>query len=214
MSMRLTQLRRSIPEKAQACFEFVQSIRFRWPAFSEAATAPQVLRRGFGDSFTKGTLLIALLRACGIPARLRVATVPNTLFEGLLKTNYRRVPHAYVEAFINKWQGVDAHVFDADLALAANLRLHAERRLVGYGLHAMGERMWQGSDHAFSQLVRGDTAGTSDEWGPFHDGAQALIILRHVGTVYDTSLRSGVSRVIANRRAAHLRRTAAHFHYL
>jgi hypothetical protein len=70
-TMRLTQLEHAEHLRAVACHEFVRSlktdIRKRQPC-----AAPDVLASCRGTPVEKSNLLIALLRSCGIPSRLRI----------------------------------------------------------------------------------------------------------------------------------------------
>jgi hypothetical protein len=208
MAQRLTQLHRSARGRAVACFGFVRSLPFRWPPGEEYITAPEVLKRGWGDCFAKGTLFVSLLRSVGIPARLRVAAMPSEIFDGLLATDQSSVMHAYVEVMIGaSWLGVDAHVMDGELALAARMQLHREKKHMGYGLHARGEPNWDGEHDAFNQFVKHDPASAPCAyWGPFHDSQYAIDELRHWRGTRDGWLRTRAARVVANRRVAEMRR--------
>ncbi|NCC64875.1 MAG: transglutaminase domain-containing protein, partial [Spirochaetia bacterium] len=46
--------------------------------------ASEVLSLGYGNCLTKTTLLMALLRALGIPCRLKAGTISRVIFRGLL----------------------------------------------------------------------------------------------------------------------------------
>src|SRR3954469_19319802 len=94
---KLTQLKRGEAAKAVACFEFVRSMPFAAEPDASSLTAPQVLRRRRGDAQTKALLFVAMLRALGIPARIRVVALAPAFLAGLVDTGGRPVSHAITE---------------------------------------------------------------------------------------------------------------------
>ena len=110
-------------EKAKALFYFVRDrIKYRIAVFQamekEIFGASFTLKRGYGFCITKSILLIALLRAINIPARLCFADIRNHL----MTDNFRKFSgtdimafHGYAELFINGlWIKVNS-AFDIDL---------------------------------------------------------------------------------------------------
>jgi transglutaminase-like putative cysteine protease len=80
--------------------------------------ASQVFSDGYGQCNTKGTLLIALLRAVGISARLHGFTIYNQLQRGAIP-NYifffapKRILHSWVEVFYNeRWINLEGYIID------------------------------------------------------------------------------------------------------
>lgn len=71
--------------------------------------ASKVLRDGCGQCNTKGTLFMALLRACNIPCRIHGFTIDKELQKGAMTGFvYRNAPknifHSWVEVFFEeKW---------------------------------------------------------------------------------------------------------------
>lgn len=81
-------------------------------------TASQVLKDGYGQCNTKGTLLMALLRAVGIPARFHGFTIYNNLQRGAIP-NYlfaiapERIIHSWVEVSLNdQWINLEGYIID------------------------------------------------------------------------------------------------------
>ena len=67
--------------------------------------ASRVLKDGYGQCNTKGTLLMALLRACGIPCRIHGFMIDKILQKGAMTgLVYKFWPdeifHSYVEAYV------------------------------------------------------------------------------------------------------------------
>ncbi len=70
---------RTDDEMAREIYEFVRDeIAFGYNR-DDTLSASEVLRDGYGQCNTKGTLLMALLRAAGIPARFHGFTIYNDL---------------------------------------------------------------------------------------------------------------------------------------
>ncbi|RYE78883.1 MAG: transglutaminase family protein, partial [Myxococcales bacterium] len=70
------------PERIGAIHAFVRDeIRFGYNRSDDIA-APDVLRDGLGQCNTKATLLMALLRACGVACRLHGFTIDRKLQKG------------------------------------------------------------------------------------------------------------------------------------
>jgi len=81
-------------------------------------TASQVLKDGYGQCNTKGTLLMALLRAVGIPTRFHGFTIYNELQRGAIP-NYLfalapdRIIHSWVEVYFDdKWINLEGYIID------------------------------------------------------------------------------------------------------
>ena len=83
-----------------------------------ASTASQTLVAGRGNCITKTTLLMALLRAVGIPCRFHATLVNKIILRGLAKGwTYRflpeQLPHGWVEIFHNgSWLEMEGHIID------------------------------------------------------------------------------------------------------
>ena len=80
--------------------------------------ASQILTSAYGNCITKSTLLMALLRAVGIPCRFHAMTIRKVIFRGLLpKLSYKLVIkhpyHAWIEIqYNNKWLAMEGHIVD------------------------------------------------------------------------------------------------------
>lgn len=81
-------------------------------------TAEQVLKDGYGQCNTKGTLFMALLRAVNIPCRIHGFTIDKELQKGAMtgivyKNAPRNVLHSWVEVFYNnEWYELEAFILD------------------------------------------------------------------------------------------------------
>ena len=80
--------------------------------------ASKVLSDGYGQCNTKGTLFMALLRACNIPCRVHGFTIDKKLQKGAMTgIVYRNAPqnvvHSWVEVYLeNNWYELEAFILD------------------------------------------------------------------------------------------------------
>lgn len=99
-------------------YNFVRDeIRFGYNA-DDRLPASQVLKDGYGQCNTKGTLLMALLRAVGISTRFHGFTIFNELQRGAIP-NYlfffapKRIIHSWVEVYYNdRWINLEGYILD------------------------------------------------------------------------------------------------------
>jgi len=110
----------SLPEfeRVKDIYNFVRDeILFGYNA-DDAITASRALRDGFGQCNTKGTLFMALLRACGIPCRVHGFTIDKELQKGAMTGFvYRQAPqnifHSWVEVFLEgTWYELEGFILD------------------------------------------------------------------------------------------------------
>ena len=80
--------------------------------------ASRVLKDGYGQCNTKGTLFMALLRACSIPCRVHGFTIDKKLQKGAMTGFvYRNAPdnvfHSWVEVYLDgTWYELEAFILD------------------------------------------------------------------------------------------------------
>jgi len=92
-------------------------IRFGYN-LDDRLSASQVLDDGYGQCNTKGTLLMALLRAVGVPTRFHGFTIYNELQRGAIP-NYlfffapERIIHSWVEVYHGeRWINLEGYIID------------------------------------------------------------------------------------------------------
>jgi len=101
-----------------AVYNYVRDeIHFGYNA-DDKLSASQVIKDGYGQCNTKGTLLIALLRGVGISARFHGFTIYNDLQRGAIP-NYlfffapKRIIHSWVEVFYDeRWVNLEGYIID------------------------------------------------------------------------------------------------------
>ena len=129
-------------EKAKSIYNFVKDeILFGYNA-DDGIKASRVLKDGYGQCNTKGTLLMALFRACGIPCRIHGFTIDKLLQKGAMTgLVYNSAPeeifHSYVEAYVcGQKYALEGFILDEKYlsALQKKFRPQADGSFIGYGV--------------------------------------------------------------------------------
>lgn len=145
----LTQLCKNEREKALAVYGFVKRIPYAKPLKTRLHKAREVMDAARGDAPDKATLLVALLRLAGIPARLRYVELRGEILRGLA-TSFTSAARALVEAHLGgRWLRTDTYIFDATYMAAARERLRAEGWEWGYAMHVAGQPLWDAAGDAY-----------------------------------------------------------------
>lgn len=170
----LTQLCDTDTQKVVAIHEFIKAMPFGCVAGFDDVTAGGVLRNGYGDCHTKGTLFVALLRCVGLPARLRFVTLSSEFLYGIIAPPDNVVIHAIGEVHLDgRWVQTDTYVADTELENSAEKLLLDQGRKLGYGIHLDGARQWDAFNDAHGQSVVSDQASMPvRDWGVAHDPEQ------------------------------------------
>lgn len=147
----------SLYDRIGAVYDFVRNeIRFGYNV-SDDIPASQVLADGYGQCNTKGTLLMALLRAMEVPCRLHGFTIHKTLQRGVMpELIYAIAPesivHSWVEIwFEGRWINLEGFILDDEFLRALQNRFAPTREsLCGYGVGtsclSRPDVSWEGSD--------------------------------------------------------------------
>ena len=103
--------------------------------------ASKVLADGYGQCNTKGTLFMALLRACNIPCRVHGFTIDKRLQKGAMtgfvyKNAPQNVFHSWVEVYFeDKWYELEAFILDrAYLNKLQEIKKDCTGAFCGYGV--------------------------------------------------------------------------------
>ncbi|MEZ8823092.1 transglutaminase family protein [Vibrio amylolyticus] len=122
-------------------YQFVKdSIAFGYNR-DDRLPASDVLKDGYGQCNTKGTLLMALLRAVGISTRIHGFTIYNELQRGaipdyLFVVAPERIIHSWVEIYLDeKWINLEGYILDNDyLEQIQSSFSHTKGAFSGYGI--------------------------------------------------------------------------------
>ena len=143
-------------ERAKAAYEFVRSeIAFGYNS-DDNLPASDVLADGYGQCNTKTTLLMALLRAMGLPCRLHGFTIHKSLQRGIVpEIVYPLAPsnilHSWVEVSIDgRWVTLEGFILDEAVLSALQTAFPDQDSICAYGagtdaLHAPAVG-WSGQD--------------------------------------------------------------------
>ena len=102
----------------KAIYNFVRDEILFGYNVDDSILASQVLSDGYGQCNTKGTLFMALLRACGIPCRVHGFTIDKNLQKGAMtgfvyKSAPKNVFHSWVEVYFEEqWYELEAFILD------------------------------------------------------------------------------------------------------
>ena len=123
-----------------AVYTFVRDhIAFGYNARDDIA-ASQVLADGYGQCNTKGTLLMALLRALKIPTRLHGFTIDKGLQRGVVPPLiYPITPdnilHSWVEVYFEgRWINLEGFILDAPYVHQLQKAFPNQKTYYGYGV--------------------------------------------------------------------------------
>lgn len=132
---------RALPmhERIGAVYDFVRNdIPFGYNEGDELP-ASRVLADGLGQCNTKGVLLMALLRAVGVPCRFHGFTIDKALQKGAVTgLAYRLAPrsivHSWVEVELDgRWLNLEGFILDAAYLGRLQQRFVGARAFCGYG---------------------------------------------------------------------------------
>ncbi|WP_224067818.1 transglutaminase-like domain-containing protein [Vibrio penaeicida] len=104
----------------KAIYNFVRDDILFGYNFDDTIPASQVLKDGYGQCNTKGTLLIALLCAVGVHTRFHGFTIDNQLQKGAIPAYLfvaapKRIIHSWVEIWYgDQWREVEGYIIDSD----------------------------------------------------------------------------------------------------
>ena len=145
----LTQLCKTERDKALAIYGYVKRLPLARRVKLTLRTARQVHDAGRGDGGEKATLLVAMLRIAGIPARIRVIMVSGEILRGVT-SQLGEAPRPVLEVWLHEqWLRTDTFIYDAECMAAARQRLKELGWEWGYGIHVSGAMVWNGYEHAF-----------------------------------------------------------------
>lgn len=105
-------------DRLKSIYSFVRDEILFGYNVDDSIPASQVLSDGYGQCNTKGTLFMALLRACHIPCRVHGFTIDKALQKGAMTgIVYKKAPqnvlHSWVEVYFEGiWYELEAFILD------------------------------------------------------------------------------------------------------
>ncbi len=126
--------------RTKAIYNFVRDEILFGYNVDDSITAAQVLNDGYGQCNTKGTLLMALLRACGVACRVHGFTIDKRLQRGAMTGLVyllapRNVFHSWVEVLLDgRWYELEAFIIDSAYLTKLQRRFANCTEFCGYGV--------------------------------------------------------------------------------
>ena len=128
-------------ERIKAIYNFVRDEVLFGYNVDDSVCASKVLSDGYGQCNTKGTLFMALLRACGIPCRIHGFNIDKKLQKGAMtgfvyKNAPKEIFHSWVEVlFEGRWFELEAFILDKKyLSSLQRLNKDCSGSFCGYGV--------------------------------------------------------------------------------
>ncbi len=199
-------------DKIGAVYHFVQNdLAFGYNQ-SDEMTASDILKDGYGQCNTKGTVLMALLRAVGIPCRFHGFTIEKQLQKGAISgiaywLAPKNIIHSWVEVFYQQqWINLEGFILDKKyLANVQKMFTKIDGNFSGYGIATTNLKNpkidWNGEDTYIQKEGINRDYGIFDDPDTFYRqngsnlrGIKALIyknIIRH-------QMNSNVQRIRNN----------------
>lgn len=198
-------------ERIGAVYDFVRNeIAFGYNEGDELP-ASRVLSDGIGQCNTKSTLLMALLRAVGIPCRFHGFTIDKPLQKGAItglayQLAPQRIIHSWVEVTLEgRWIVLEGFILDAPYLASLQRRFPQARRFCGYGaatpdLSAPGVE-WRGQDTFIQKDGIAENFGLFDSPDAFYErhGSNLSGVKRWL---YQRFIRHGMNRTVARVRSS------------
>ena len=126
-------------DRIGAAYDFVRNeIAFGYNR-SDDIPASEVLADGYGQCNTKGTLLMALLRALGVRCRLHGFTIHKALQRGVVPALVypvapKEILHSWVEVETESgWVNLEGFILDAPFLASLQREFNESESLCGYG---------------------------------------------------------------------------------
>ena len=174
----------------------------------DALPASQVLADGYGQCNTKGTLLMALLRALGIPCRFRGFTIDKGLQRGVVPELVyplapRNIIHSWVEVqYRGEWLELEGFILDQGVLTALQAAFPDRNSLCAYGagtdcLQAPNVA-WSGQSTYIQKTGINRDFGVFDSPDTFYADHRQLTGFR--GLVYRLVIRHWMNRRVAQMR--------------
>ena len=128
-------------ERIRAIYNYVRDEILFGYNVDDAICASKVLKDGYGQCNTKGTLFMALLRACDIPCRVHAFTIDKKLQKGAMTGFvYKKAPkdifHSWVEVLLEgKWYELEAFILDKEyLTSLQSIKRECAGAFCGFGV--------------------------------------------------------------------------------
>ena len=128
-------------EKLEKLFYYVRDeIKFAFPTKGDLIKASEIIQQGQGQCNNKTTLMLALCKVIGIPAKSHFSLIEKDIQKGLFtgfafKAMPSQISHSWIEVYIEgKWRRLDSYINDIDFYNAGKSQLRKNGWDVGYSI--------------------------------------------------------------------------------
>ncbi len=199
-------------DRIGAAYNFVRNdILFGYNS-DDALPASHVLADGYGQCNTKGTLLMALLRALDIPCRFHGFTIDKSLQRGVVPELIypiapRNIIHSWVEVLIDdQWINLEGFILDQSVLAALQKTFPDRTSLCAYGAGTnclQAPRVeWSGQSTYIQKTGINHDFGVFDSPDDFYKEHRQLSGLR--GLLYRLVIRRWMNRRVARIRQGYV----------
>ena len=174
----------------------------------DSLPASKVLADGYGQCNTKATLLMALLRAVGIPCRFHGFTIDKALQRGVVPELVypiapRNILHSWIEVLHQgEWLELEGFILDSSVLTALQARFPDRQNLCAYGAGTESLQNpdvdWRGESTYIQRTGINNDFGVFDAPDGFYETHKQLTGLR--GLLYRLIIRHWMNRRVARIR--------------
>ena len=174
LAARLTRPETTPRGKLDRIFHYVRDdIRFGFPMNGDFVKASETIQLGYGQCNTKATLLLALCKAAGIPARIHFSLITKDIQKGFFRglaywLMPKEISHSWIEVEIeDQWRRIDTFINDKTLFDAAKAKIKRLGWSVGYSVAL--EDGEASADLDLDDAVYQQMAAVTDDHGTWDD---------------------------------------------
>lgn len=198
--------------KIQAVYNYVRDeILFGYNT-SDSIAASRVLKDGYGQCNTKGTLFMALLRAVDIPCRIHGFTIDKKLQKGAMtgvvyKSAPQNILHSWVEVLYDgSWYELEAFILDKKyLQRLQKINSTCTGAFCGYGVAVKDFQNPVIDWNANNTYIQSE--GITQDFGVYDSPDQLLLEHHQEMTAVKTLIYRCLGRHLMNRNVKIIRRS-------
>lgn len=180
----------------------------------DSVCASRVLKDGYGQCNTKGTLFMALLRGVGVPCRVHGFTIDKKLQKGAMTGFvYANAPknifHSWVEVFyLDNWYELEAFILDKEyLTKLQKINFNCTGSFCGYGVAVSDFQNpiieWNGNNTYIQ------SEGINQDFGIYNSPDELLLEHHQEMSAVKQFLFRYVGRHLMNKNVARIRNSRA-----
>lgn len=199
-------------DRIGAAYDFVRNeILFGYNS-DDALPASTVLADGYGQCNTKGTLLMALLRALGVPCRFHGFTIDKRLQRGVVPEMVyplapRNIIHSWVEIYHDgQWLNLEGFILDAPVLAALQNAFPQRQSMCAYGTGTdclqNPNVEWRGASTYIQKTGINHDFGTFDDPDAFYASHRQLTGIK--GLLYRPLIRHWMNHRVGKMRDGHV----------